>query len=52
MMLRPKKLGIQKNVKSVKEQGKKTPNAECHEFEPNLSKDRATCMHEGNNSSF
>jgi hypothetical protein len=24
----------------------------CYEIEPNTSKDRATCMHEGDNPSF
>jgi hypothetical protein len=49
----PKKLEIQKNVKSVKELKIKIKNPkQCHEIEPNPSKDRATCMYEGDNTSF
>jgi hypothetical protein len=47
VVLRPKKLGIQKIVKSVKEPKKQIL---YHEIEPNPSKD--TAMHEGDNASF
>jgi hypothetical protein len=49
VILRSKKLEIRKKMKTVKEpsDGNQT---ECHEIEPNPSKDRA--MHEGDNPSF
>jgi hypothetical protein len=49
VMLRPKKLEIGNIGHTVKEP-KIQSKTECHEIEPNLSKDRA--MHEGNNPSF
>jgi hypothetical protein len=45
-MLRSKKLEIRKNVKEQPDENQ----TECHEIEPNPSKDRA--MHEGDNPSF
>jgi hypothetical protein len=48
VMLRPNKLEIRKkNVKTVNEPEK---NPECHEIEPNPSKNRL--VHEGDNPSF
>jgi hypothetical protein len=47
VVLRPKKLEIQKIVKTIKEPKKQIL---CDEIEPNPSKDRA--MHEGDNPSF
>jgi hypothetical protein len=47
-MLRPKKLEIRKNVKTLKEPIKS--KTESHKTEPNPSKDGA--MHEGKNPSF
>jgi hypothetical protein len=47
VMLRQKNLEIQNIVKAVKSRGKKT---ECHEIEPNPSKDGT--MHEGDDPLF
>jgi hypothetical protein len=47
-MLRPKKLNIPKNVKTVKEPIE--TKTESHEIEPNPSNDGA--MHKGDNPSF
>jgi hypothetical protein len=47
VVLRPKKLKSEKNVKTVKEPKQQIL---CHEIGPNLSKDIA--MHEGDNPSF
>jgi hypothetical protein len=49
VMPRSKKLEIRKKCETVKEPSDETQR-ECHEIEPNPSKDRA--MHEGDNPSF
>jgi hypothetical protein len=40
----------EKKCVTVKEPGKERSQTQCHEIEPNPSKDRA--MHEGDNPSF
>ena len=51
VMLKSKKLEIRKKMWKLKDQsdGNQT---ECHEIEPNLSKDRATYTHEKDNPLF